>query len=177
MTNDFDTWIRQLDPATLQSEVENLSKELNEIKSQISLRLRALELLNAASPEKSAEVVEVTASDSASAEERASVERHPGIPTPGVFQVDRLIDPDSPREVRAMSEKVEILLGVLREGPPEGIPLKEIRRRLADRGIEFVGTPERGVLWRLEQQAEVEKPRQGVYRLPSPDGEETTSMR
>jgi hypothetical protein len=160
MTKDFDSWLRELDAETLAREIEELDQQRRRITGEITKRQQALDLYKAwhADIEETHELV-------ARPEEPIfpAVEETPLAPNE-IAEIESG-PPEGFEVVHDMAEKETILYKIVKEAGPNGIHMRDVRRALADLHLYFEGTPERGVLWRMQQAGDLDKVRQGVYRL------------
>lgn len=165
---DLDRWLRDLDVAKVQKEIDDLSAEHLRIGAEITKRKQAIELRNrwlddegSAGDEPEREtVVEEAGGGTLRAFGGGSVNSEPPTGSLGFATDENHLG----TLVHSMAKKQQILLEIL-SASPDGMHLKEIRKRLEDLKVTFEGTPERGVLWRMEKDGLLRKERQGVYAI------------
>jgi hypothetical protein len=181
MTTDFDSWVAQIDPEELQRQIVDLQNEIEERRVQIEKRSQALRLIKLS--RRTGRAREDHAAGTTSAEQPEGGETRTEPPDSTGFEEDGRADvagedvgtsaeaSQVARIIAGMEEKEQILIELLREAPDRRMHVRDVRKALDDHRIQFDGTPERGVLWRLAQRGAIGKVRQGVYELPADEPE------
>ena len=151
----IDDVLRQLDPIVIRNEIAELRAQAERIAAEIAKRQQILDVRRRFIPDDPAEAAKTTGAEGISDDTRTEGKR---------TEATVAQEGDGVTVVRDFRAKERILADVLYDAP-EGLHLRDVRRELEKRRIRFDGTPERGVLWRMEKEGVVEKVRPAVYRL------------